>query len=62
MAASTEHGERLARLEGAYEHLATKADIERLKSEIIKWFIGTALALTIAASAVAAVIATWVTT
>ena len=35
MTASTEHGERLARLEGAYKQLATKADIEGLKS----WFM-----------------------
>ena len=27
-------GERAARIEGAYEHLATKADIERLKFQL----------------------------
>ena len=39
--------ERLARLEGAYEHLATKADVAVLKSEIanlkadlLKWMVG----------------------
>ena len=34
MATLTEHGERLARIEGAYEHLATKADIEALRGEL----------------------------
>ncbi|MCZ0938923.1 MAG: hypothetical protein OXJ55_09825 [Caldilineaceae bacterium] len=39
MTATTEHGERLARLEGAYDHLATKADIEALRGELkaFKW-------------------------
>ena len=50
-------GERIARLEGAYAHLATKADMERLQSQIeglrsevkaelktIKWFIATGIA------------------
>lgn len=27
-------GERVARIEGPYEHLATKADIERLKFQL----------------------------
>ena len=27
-------GERVARIEGAYEYLATKADIERLRAEL----------------------------
>ena len=31
----TELTERVARLEGAYEHLATKADIAELKAEIV---------------------------
>ena len=31
MTTTTDHGERLARLEGAYEHLATKADISKLE-------------------------------
>ena len=39
MATLTEHGERLARVEGAYEHLATRADIEALRGELkaFKW-------------------------
>ncbi len=52
--------ERLARLEGAYEHLATKADVAVLKSDIanlkadlLKWMVGmmissVALAVTVA--------------
>ena len=39
--------ERLSHLEGGYEHLATKADVANLKSEIrelenrlIRWMIG----------------------
>ena len=41
MAAATDHGERLARLEGAYEHLATKADIFEIKAELrlLKWMM-----------------------
>lgn len=34
MTTTTDHGERLARLEGAYKHLATKADIADLRTEI----------------------------
>ncbi len=42
--------ERLSRLEGAYEHLATKSDIANLdvkiatlKADLIKWMVGTLL-------------------
>ena len=34
MASTTNLEQRLSRLEGAYEHLATKADVERLRAEI----------------------------
>ena len=34
--------ERVAKLEGAYPHLATKAD---LQATLIKWIIGTGIAL-----------------
>ena len=52
--------ERLSRLEGAYDHLATKADVAVLKSDIanlkadlLKWMVGmmissVALAVTVA--------------
>ena len=33
--------ERLSRLEGAYEHLATKSDLANLKADLIKWMVGT---------------------
>lgn len=52
--ASTE--ERLSRIEGGYEHLATKADLESLRGELtagmsnlearlIKWMVGTQVGL-----------------
>jgi len=34
MTTTTDPGERLARIEGAYEHLATKADVERVRSKL----------------------------
>ena len=44
--------ERLAHLEGAYEHLATKSDVllvraelERAIANLIKWMVGIAIAL-----------------
>ena len=33
-------GERLSRLEGAYEHMATKADLAELEPRLIKWMVG----------------------
>ena len=33
-------GERLARLEANMDHLATKADLQTLKSDLLKWQIG----------------------
>lgn len=32
--------ERVSRLEGGYEHVATKADLANTKVEIIKWVAG----------------------
>jgi len=45
--------ERLSRLEGGYEHLATKADLANLKADLLKWMVGmmissVALAVTVA--------------
>ncbi len=40
MAVEREIGQRISRIEGGYEHLATKADIERMKV----WFIATVAA------------------
>ncbi len=43
--------QRVARLEGAYEHLATKADLRELEgklhqmeSRLLRWLVGTLLA------------------
>ena len=55
--------ERLGRLEGGYEHLATKADVERLtgsmntaisdaKAEVIKWVAGIGVAILLAMVAI----------
>lgn len=35
--------QRLIRLEGAYEHLATKADLAALESRLLRWIIPTIL-------------------
>lgn len=32
--------ERLARLEGSYNHLATKADLANLETRLTTWFAG----------------------
>ena len=40
--------ERVARLEGAYPHLATKADLQAMQATLIKWIVGTGIALIIA--------------
>ena len=37
--------ERVAKLEGAYPHLATKADLHALQATLIKWIVGTGIAL-----------------
>ena len=37
--------DRVSRLEGAYPHLASKADLERLQLTLIKWIVGTGIAL-----------------
>lgn len=55
--------ERLSRLEGAYEHLATRADIAdlraelqgdmaTLKTDLIRWMVGLMLGGTIATAAI----------
>jgi hypothetical protein len=38
--------ERLARMESGLAHVATKNDVSVLESTLLKWFIGTAIALT----------------
>ncbi len=37
--------ERVAKVEGAYPHLATKADLQALQATLIKWIVGTGIAL-----------------
>ena len=32
--------DRVSRLEGAYDRLATKADVAELKADLIKWMVG----------------------
>ncbi|MCY4117693.1 MAG: hypothetical protein OXF55_12480 [Caldilineaceae bacterium] len=65
MPAAIDHAERLARLEGPYEHLATKADIsdlkvdiEKMQVSIIKWIVGVGLASATIAAAVASTVVT----
>ena len=49
---------RVSRLEAAYEHLATKADLQSAKADIIKWV---AVSQLIGLGAVAGVVASIVT-
>ena len=44
--------QRVSRLEGAYEHLATKADISQLESRLIKWMVGLQLGSAVALVAI----------
>ena len=37
--------ERLSAIEAVLPHLATKADVERMRVDLIKWQIGTAIAV-----------------
>ena len=62
--------ERVSRLEGAYEHLATKEDVAKVRTEVvgvrvdmatlenrlIRWMVGTVISGMIAISAVTALI------
>ncbi len=36
--------QRVAHLEGAYQHLATKADLHQMESRLLRWLVGTILA------------------
>ncbi len=46
----------VSRLEGAYEHLATKADLKEeignLKADLIKWIVGVQLGSIVALAAI----------
>ena len=41
MATVEEISNRVSRLEGAYDHLATKVDLANLKADLIPWMVGT---------------------
>ena len=41
----TTERERLSSIESVLPHLATKADVERLRADMIKWQIGIAIAV-----------------
>lgn len=43
---TTDIRERMAHVEAGLFHLATKNDVTTLESTLLKWFIGTAIALT----------------
>ena len=36
----TTESDRISRLEGAYEHLATKADLHQMENRLIRWLLG----------------------
>lgn len=38
--------DRLARIETRLDHMATKEDVSKLESTLLRWFIGTAISLT----------------
>ena len=59
----TTDAERLSHLEGAYEHLATKADLHALETRITaamasqtRWMIGLMLSTAVLAAAIAGII------
>ena len=41
----TTERERLSAIEAVLPHLATKADVERMQANMIKWHIGIAIAI-----------------
>ena len=48
--------ERLGRLEGGYEHLATKAVLANLKADLITWWGGMVIGGMVAAASIAVAI------
>ena len=44
MATTASLEQRVAHLEGAYQHLATKADLHQMESRLLRWLVGTLLA------------------
>ena len=47
--------ERVSRLEGAYDHLATKADVERLRADVSRWMFQGTMAIISAVGVIVAV-------
>jgi len=45
--------DRLTRIETRLDHMATKEDVSKLESTLLRWFIGTAVSLTARAFAAA---------
>ena len=45
--------ERLSRLEGGYEHLATKADLYQLENRMTRWLVSLVVAVAVLAVSVA---------
>ena len=48
--------ERVSRLEGGYEHLATKADLHALETRLTRWMVGAMIGSVGAAAAITGVI------
>ena len=42
---TTDIRERVARIESCLSHVATKHDVSALETTVLKWFVGTAIAL-----------------
>ena len=51
--------QRVSRLEGAYDHLATKADLYQLENRLIRWLFGLMVAILVSGlAAVASLVVT----
>ena len=48
--------ERVSRLEGACEHLATKADLAQMESRMVRWIVSAAVISVTAAATVVTVL------
>ena len=56
----TTDSDRIARLEGAYEHLATKADLQQMRSELERHFFTYSIGIiSIATAVILAAIRFW---
>ena len=53
--------ERLARIEVTLEHMATKADVQGLRAELIKWMVGTGIGVAGVAATLVAVLMRFLT-